>query len=85
MPGKGFYFTADEHLCASVGITEAVPFGSYSWCQLSSLGVPRYISCGVTGCFGLFGTEVYFREGLSNLCTFLLFLELIYCLLLLFI
>ena len=86
MPGRGFFFTADDHLCVRYGSTDAVPFGGpsdYS-CEPSSLGVLLDISCGVTGCFGIFDWEVYFREGLSKLCTFLLFLKLIYCLLLLF-
>lgn len=84
MPGRGFFFTGDEYLCVGYGITEAIPFGDHFSCEPSSVGVIGDISCGVTGCFGIADGKVYFREGLSSLCAFLLFLKLIYCLLLLF-
>lgn len=80
MPGKGLYYKTNQYVHVRFGITKALPFGGpsgYAY-EVSSIGDIEDISCGVTACFALAEGRVYFREGLLNLCVFLLFLKLFF-------
>ena len=80
MPGKGMYYKTNKYVHVRFGITEALPYGGPSDIahEVSSIGAIEDISCGVTACFALAEGRVYFREGLRNLCLFLLFLKLFF-------
>ena len=80
MPGKGMFYKTNNKVYVRFGITEALPFGGPSDYagKVSSIGAIEDISCGVTACFALAAGKVYFREGLLNVCLFLLFLKLFF-------